>query len=526
MACDYHMILKILTNYPMTKITIITQTYQCLQLSYVYHHFYPQISMTSRKVILIDNYDSFTWNIYQYLCEGGADVEVYRNDKITIEGIDALKPDLLLISPGPGHPKTDSGISRDCIKNFAGKIPIFGICMGEQCMFDVFGGQVEYAGEIVHGKTSLITHDNKGLFKNIPQGVAVTRYHSLAGSSVTVPEELEVSARLENGIIMGVRHKKYTIEGVQFHPESILTEEGHLMVENMLNVYGGTWEENEKGTREQGGSILDRIYSQRRKDVNAQTQIAGFTTKDLETNYELGLAPTLQDFYQRLKSSPGSAAVLAEVKRASPSKGDICPNAHSAQQALGYAKAGAATISVLTEPHWFKGNLQDLINVRKALDVEFRSKPHERPCVLRKEFVFCKYQILEARLAGADTVLLIVKMLSQDELVELYQYAVKEMGFEPLVEVNTKQEMERALEIGARVIGVNNRNLHSFAVDLDTTSNLMNSVPKDVLLIALSGITTAQDAKKYKEEGVHGFLVGEALMRSSDPSIFIHELTA
>ncbi|GAV55463.1 hypothetical protein ZYGR_0AV00940 [Zygosaccharomyces rouxii] len=483
--------------------------------------------MTARKVVLIDNYDSFTWNIYQYLCEGGADVEVYRNDKITVEGIDALKPDILLISPGPGHPRTDAGISRDCIKKFAGKIPIFGICMGEQCMFDVFGGQVEYAGEIVHGKTSLVNHDNKGLFKNVPQGVAVTRYHSLAGSSVTVPEELEVSARLENGIIMGVRHRKYTIEGVQFHPESILTEEGHLMIENMLNVYGGTWEENEKkGVKEQGGSILDRIYAQRRKDVDAQSQVAGFTTKDLETNFKLGLAPSLQDFYQRLKNSSGSAAVLAEVKRASPSKGDICPDAHSAQQALRYAKAGAVTISVLTEPHWFKGSLQDMINVRKALEVEYSSKPHERPCVLRKEFVFSKYQILESRLAGADTVLLIVKMLSQDELVELYQYATKGMGFEPLVEVNTKQEMERALQIGAKVIGVNNRDLHSFAVDLDTTSNLVDSVPKDVLLIALSGITTVQDAEKYKKEGVHGFLVGEALMRTSDPSTFIHQLTA
>lgn len=483
--------------------------------------------MTARKVVLIDNYDSFTWNIYQYLCEAGAEVEVYRNDQITIEGIENLKPDILLISPGPGHPKTDSGISRDCIKYFAGKIPIFGICMGEQCMFDVFGGKVEYAGEIVHGKTSLVTHDNNGLFKNIPQGVAVTRYHSLAGSSVTVPEEMEVSARLDNGIIMGVRHKKYTIEGVQFHPESILTEEGHLMIENMLNVYGGTWEENgKKSIRGQSGSILDRIYAQRREDVDAQSKIPGFTMKDLETNFELGLAPTLQDFHQRLKNSAGRAAVLAEVKRASPSKGDICPDANSAQQALRYGKAGAATISVLTEPHWFKGSLQDLANVRKALDVEFSSKPHERPCVLRKEFVFSKYQILEARLAGSDTVLLIVKMLSQDELVELYQYATKQMGFEPLVEVNTKEEMDRALQIGAKVIGVNNRNLHSFTVDLDTTSNLVDSVPNDVSLIALSGITTPQDAEKYKKEGVHGFLVGEALMRASDPSTFIHQLTA
>lgn len=482
--------------------------------------------MASRKVVLIDNYDSFTWNLYQYLSEEGADVEVYRNDKITVDGVKALNPDILLISPGPGHPRTDAGISRDCIKKFAGEIPIFGVCMGEQCMFDVFGGEVGYAGEIVHGKTSMVKHDNKGIFKNIPQGVAVTRYHSLAGSAVTVPSELEVSARLENGILMGIRHKKYTIEGVQFHPESILTEEGHLMVQNMLSTYGGTWEENDK-TRsgKTRRSILDEIYDQRRKDVDSQKQIAGFTMKDLEMNFELGLAPSLQDFYKRLEGCPGNAAVLAEVKRASPSKGHICPEAHSAQQALKYAKAGASTISVLTEPNWFKGSLRDMTNVRRALDVEFASKPQERPCVLRKEFIFCKYQILEARLSGADTVLLIVKMLTQDELVELYQYAKKEMGFEPLVEVNTKQEMECALQIGAKIIGVNNRDLHSFAVDLDTTSNLVNAVPNNVLLIALSGITTPDDAKKYKSEGVHGFLVGEALMRSPDPSAFIYELS-
>ncbi|AQZ12688.1 TRP3 (YKL211C) [Zygosaccharomyces parabailii] len=488
--------------------------------------------MISRKVILIDNYDSFTWNLYQYLCEEGADVEVFRNDKITVEQVEALKPDILLISPGPGHPRTDSGISRDCIKHFTGKIPVFGVCMGQQCMFDVFGGEVAYAGEIVHGKTSPVHHDNKGLFKGVPQGVSVTRYHSLAGSEATLPDVLEISARLENGIIMGVRHQKYTVEGVQFHPESILTEEGHLMIRNMLRVTGGTWEENDCGENAAvaikmgGGSILDRIYAQRRKDVDHQSNIAGFTNRDLQANFDLGLAPPLQDFYQKLTSCKGKAAVLAEIKRASPSKGDICPDAISAQQALRYAKSGASTISVLTEPHWFKGHLQDLVNVRRALDVEFHTKPTERPCVLRKEFVFCKYQILEARLAGADTVLLIVKMLPQEKLIELYQYATLEMGFEPLVEVSSKSEMDRALQLGAKVIGVNNRDLHSFAVDLNTTSNLVSAVPKNILLIALSGITTSKDAEKYKKEGVHGFLVGEALMRSANPSTFIRELSA
>ena len=142
---------------------------------------------------------------------------------------------------------------------------------------------------------------------------------------------------------------------------------------------------------------------------------------------------------------------------------------------------------------------------------------------LRKEFIFSKYQILEARLAGADTVLLIVKMLSQPLLKELYSYS-KDLNMEPLVEVNSKEELQRALEIGAKVVGVNNRDLHSFNVDLNTTSNLVESIPKDVLLIALSGITTRDDAEKYKKEGVHGFLVGEALMKSTDVKKFIHEL--
>lgn len=442
-----------------------------------------------------------------------------------------MNPEIVFISPGPGHPKTDSGISRECIKYFTGKVPVFGVCMGQQCMFDVFGGEVAYAGEIVHGKTSPIYHDNKGFFKGVPQGVAVTRYHSLAGLKSSLPDVLEITAKTEGGIIMGVRHKKYTVEGVQFHPESILTEEGHLMLRNILSIQGGTWEENDKLSKNstkylssKGSSILDQIYAKRQNDVQEQASTPGFTLKDLETNFKLGLAPPVQSLYEKLSSTSGKAAVLAEVKRASPSKGDIDISAVAAEQGLKYARAGASAISVLTEPHWFKGSLQDLVNVRRALDLSFSENPSERPCVLRKEFIFSKYQILESRLAGADTVLLIVKMLSQDLLRDLYEYATVEMGIEPLVEVNSKAELDRALEINAKIIGVNNRNLHSFDVDLNTTSSLIHSVPKGTLLIALSGITSGKDAEKYKSEGVNGFLVGEALMRANDVNAFIKEL--
>ncbi|CAL9728843.1 hypothetical protein MOUN0_E07030 [Monosporozyma unispora] len=487
--------------------------------------------MVQKHVVMIDNYDSFTWNIYEYLCQEGAKVDVFRNDKITVTEISDLNPDIILISPGPGHPSTDSGISKECISFFAGKIPVFGVCMGQQCMYEVFGGKVGFAGEIVHGKTSPITHDNKGFFKNVPQGVLVTRYHSLAGTNDTLPQELEVTAKTESGVIMGVRHKQYTVEGVQFHPESILTEEGHLMIKNILNVTGGTWEESSASLAKsssygKGPSILDRIYEKRKQDINEKSTIPGFTYKDLETNFKLGLAPTVQDFPKQLMKSTQRAVVLSEIKRASPSKGDINLNISAVEQGLKYADSGASAISILTEPHWFKGHLQDLVNIRKALDIKYKTNPQDRPCLLRKEFIFSKYQILEARLAGADTVLLIVKMLTDPELKELYTFATREVSIEPLVEVNSKEELDRALAIGAKVIGVNNRDLHSFTVDLNTTSKLVDQTPKDTILIALSGILSPSDADSYKEQGVRGFLVGEALMKSNNVKQFIHDLCA
>jgi len=484
----------------------------------------------TKNVVIIDNYDSFTWNLYEYLCQEGAKVEVFRNDKITVEEIEKLNPDTIVVSPGPGHPLTDSGVSRDVIKYFAGKKPIFGVCMGQQCIFSVFGGEVGYAGEIVHGKTSPINHDSKGMFQNIPQGIAVTRYHSLAGTKVSLPEDLEVTARTDSGIIMGVRHKKYTIEGVQFHPESILTEEGHRMIQNILNIKGGYWANDESAavftdkevkqvSKKIKTSILDEIYTKRQQDVEELQKTPGFTFDDLKKNYSLGLAPPLINFYERLQSNGvDKTSLIAEVKRASPSKGPIDLQANSAEQGLTYAKAGASAISVLTEPHWFKGSIEDLRNVRQAIS----SLPN-RPAVLRKEFIFCEYQILEARLAGADTVLLIVKMLNDEILKRLYNYSV-ELGMEPLVEVSSSEEFNRCLALNPKIIGVNNRDLHSFQVDLNTTSSLVSLTPKDSLLIALSGITNGDDALNYKSQGVNGFLVGEALMRTDNVENFVQEL--
>jgi len=184
-------------------------------------------------LVLIDNYDSFTYNLYQYLCELGAEVAVVRNDAVTLEEIEAMAPSHLVISPGPGTPK-NGGISMDAIRRFAGRVPILGVCLGHQCIGEVYGGVVEGAGEIMHGKVSQITHDGRGVFAGLPSPFAATRYHSLAIRPDSVPDCLEVTARSESGVIMGVRHRELPVEGVQFHPESVLTVTGHDILRNFL----------------------------------------------------------------------------------------------------------------------------------------------------------------------------------------------------------------------------------------------------------------------------------------------------
>ena len=407
-----------------------------------------------------------------------------------------------------------------------------------QCIFSVYGGKVEVTGEILHGKTSPLSHDNRGVYAGLEQGLPVTRYHSLAGTHATLPVTLEVSSWIDRGpdqdkIIMGVRHKELLVEGVQFHPESILTAEGRTMVRNFLRMQGGTWKENAalisakqpktkssntKDANLERETILEKIYRHRRVAVQKQKQIPSLRPADLQEYFELGLAPPQISFPERLRASPFPISLLAEIKRASPSKGPIAMDICAPAQARRYAKAGASVISVLTEPEWFHGSIDDLRAVRQSLTC----MPN-RPAVLRKEFVFDEYQILEARLGGADTVLLIVKMLDVPLLQRLYEYSLS-LGMEPLVEVNNVEEMKIAVELGSKVIGVNNRNLASFEVDLDTTSRLMKNVPKDTIICALSGISGPADVKTYKESGVGGVLVGEALMRADDVGAFVSNL--
>lgn len=185
-------------------------------------------------ILVIDNYDSFTYNLVQYLGEIGEEVEVYRNDKITIQEIEALRPDHILISPGPCTPN-EAGISLELIETFKGKIPIFGVCLGHQAIGQAFGGDVIRAERLMHGKTSLIEHDGKTVFEGIAQPFTATRYHSLIVKRETLPDCLEISAQTKEGEIMGLRHKEYRIEGVQFHPESIITDHGHQLLRNFIH---------------------------------------------------------------------------------------------------------------------------------------------------------------------------------------------------------------------------------------------------------------------------------------------------
>jgi anthranilate synthase component 2 len=194
--------------------------------------------VAAARVLVVDNYDSFVFNLVQYLGELGADPVVHRNDDIDLAGVEALDPDAILISPGPGTP-ADAGISCDVIREWAGRRPILGVCLGHQAIGEVFGGDVVRAGQVMHGKTSAIRHEGAGVFAGLPSPLVATRYHSLVVAPASVPDDLEVTAwtDAEDGtrVVMGLRHRRHDVEGVQFHPESILTGSGHQILQTFLD---------------------------------------------------------------------------------------------------------------------------------------------------------------------------------------------------------------------------------------------------------------------------------------------------
>ena len=189
------------------------------------------------RVLVIDNYDSFVYNLVQYLGELGAEPLVHRHDELTIDEIVALDPDAVLISPGPGTPD-DAGVSNDVIRTFGGRVPVLGVCLGHQCIGQVYGGDVVRAPQVMHGKTSLIRHNGVGVFAGLPDPLEATRYHSLVVDRASVPACLEITAETDDGIVMGLRHRELGVEGVQFHPESILTVGGHDLLSNFLSAAG------------------------------------------------------------------------------------------------------------------------------------------------------------------------------------------------------------------------------------------------------------------------------------------------
>jgi anthranilate synthase component II len=190
-------------------------------------------------LLMIDNYDSFTYNLVQYFQELGEDVRVYRNDEIGLHDVQKMKPSKIVISPGPCTPN-EAGVSVPVIREFAGKIPILGVCLGHQSIGQAFGGKIVRAAKVMHGKTSMIRHDGKGVFKDLENPFEATRYHSLVIEKSSVPDVLEVTASTDDGEIMGVRHKKLLVEGIQFHPESILTKEGKHLLQNFLVMAGAS----------------------------------------------------------------------------------------------------------------------------------------------------------------------------------------------------------------------------------------------------------------------------------------------
>ncbi len=369
-------------------------------------------------ILIIDNYDSFTYNLYQYIGVFQDDIRVIRNDKITVEEIEEMDPERIILSPGPKSPK-DAGICLDVVKEFYDKKPMLGICLGHQCIGEAFGGNVSYAKALFHGKQSRITHEGTGLFQGIPSPIAVARYHSLAVQEEGLPE----------------------------HKAKISEQEMRRMAEE-----------------KKGGN---------------------------------------HSFCHALKK-PG-ISIIGEFKQASPSLGKIVSKIDLTERMEKYSQSVDA-VSCLTEEDYFLGNAEYLKRIRKMTELP----------ILRKDFMIEPYQFYEAKVIGADAVLLIAAILDDVMMKDFYQLS-RELGLDALVEVHDEREMERALKLDAEIIGVNNRNLKDFTISLDNTKRLSKYMPRKKIFVAESGIVSDEDVKFLKDCRVDAFLIGRAFMESENP---------
>ena len=449
-------------------------------------------------ILLIDIYDSFTFNLYQMMGEIEPDLKVIRNDAMTVEEIRELHPAGIILSPGPGRPE-NAGICQELVAEMKGEMPILGVCLGEQAICQVYGGKVGYASRLMHGKQSDAKLDlTSPLFRGLPETIKVARYHSLAveADSLNGTELAVTSTTEDDGEVMAVEDRGRRVFGVQFHPESIMTPEGHKILQNFVDIT-------------KSGNILDQLADYAR--VRVAEVKKKIPLEEMKRKAES--MPPIEGFpfEQALKSD--GMSFICECKKASPSKGLIAPEFPYLDIAREYEAAGATAISCLTEPKWFQGSTKYLEEIAANVSIP----------VLRKDFTVDEYMIYEARVLAAKVILLICAILD-DETLKKYIGIADSLGLSAIVEAHDEEEVDRAAAAGARIIGVNNRNLKDFTVDIHNSINLRNRVPGDVLFIAESGIRSREDIEELERGRVNGVLIGESLMRAPDKREALNKL--
>lgn len=444
-------------------------------------------------ILMIDNYDSFTYNLCQYVGVFRPDIKVFRNDEITIEEIRAMAPDHIILSPGPKSP-AEAGICIDVVKNFYRELPILGVCLGHQSIGAAFGASIVHARQLMHGKQSVITHEDSVIFDGVPREFRACRYHSLAVDEDTLPPEIRVTARSEDGEIMAMEHVDYPLYGLQFHPESIYTEYGKRIIENFLNI--------QAKTPGRTGTVLDQIVDGKKKRLTVlKSQVSYEKMEEMAGKAEK--SPASKTFYEALKA-PG-LSIIGEFKKASPSHGKMDDKVPLDERIADYNQSVDA-ISCLTEEDHFHGSTAYFKEIRNITTLP----------MIRKDFIVDPYQIYEARAMGADCILLIAAILDDERLRRFYSLATA-LKLDCLVEVHDEEEMKRALDINPRIIGVNNRNLKDFSIDLENTARLRDMVPENVAFVSESGVTEDSHIEFLKKYNVDALLIGSALMESPDP---------